>query len=210
MPGACGGHGAGAGQARGQLRFCWDALTVYRGVMSLPHHPPPDLSADRLVLRQPTQSDAGAIVAMADDEEIARNLARMPHPYGPGDFRYFLDEVVAGEWVWLIQSREAGAAMGTIGLTPDSGPTSLVLGYWLGRAHWGRGFATEAAGAVIRFARDTLACTRIRAGHFTHNPASGRVLEKLGFVVTGQSVQYSLGARAQQDHVDMALDLETP
>ena len=210
MPGACGADGAGAGQVRERLRFCWDALTVYRGVMSLPHHPPPDLSTERLVLRQPGPSDTGAVVAIANDEEIARNLARMPYPYRLGDFRYFLDQVVAGEWVWLIQSRETGEAIGMIGLTPDDVPTSLILGYWLGRAHWGQGFATEAAGAVNGFARDTLACTRIRAGHFTHNPASGQVLEKLGFVVTGQSVQYSLGARAQQDHVDMALDLETP
>ena len=60
----------------------------------------------------------------------------------------------------------------------------MELGYWIMRANWGRGFATEACSALIDIAR-TLGLSRLEAGHFIDNPASGRVLEKLGFEPLG-------------------------
>jgi RimJ/RimL family protein N-acetyltransferase len=60
------------------------------------------------------------------------------------------------------------------------------MGYWIARPYWGQGFATEAAHALIDIAR-TLKLPRLEASHFVDNPASGRVLEKLGFVPTGLS-----------------------
>jgi RimJ/RimL family protein N-acetyltransferase len=62
----------------------------------------------------------------------------------------------------------------------------VELGYWIARPHWGRGYATEAGRAVLAIARDALRVRRLEAGHFTDNPASGRVLEKLGFRPTGR------------------------
>ena len=60
------------------------------------------------------------------------------------------------------------------------------MGYWIARAHWGKGFATEASRALIDIAK-VLKLPRLEASHFLDNPASGRVLEKLGFVATGMS-----------------------
>jgi RimJ/RimL family protein N-acetyltransferase len=65
---------------------------------------------------------------------------------------------------------------------------AVELGYWIARAHWGKGFATEAGRALIEIAR-ALKLPRLEASHFLDNPASGRVLEKLGFVPTGLSVE---------------------
>ena len=62
------------------------------------------------------------------------------------------------------------------------------MGYWIGRQHWGKGFATEASRALIEIAK-TLKLPRLEASHFLDNPASGRVLEKLGFVATGMSAE---------------------
>lgn len=56
-----------------------------------------------------------------------------------------------------------------------------TLGYWLDRATWGRGYAFEAASAVTRLSFEELGLTRLKAGHADDNPASGRILTKLGF-----------------------------
>jgi len=61
---------------------------------------------------------------------------------------------------------------------------AVEMGYWIARPHWNQGFATEASRAVIDIAR-TLKLPRLEASHFVDNPASGRVLEKLGFIPTG-------------------------
>jgi RimJ/RimL family protein N-acetyltransferase len=58
------------------------------------------------------------------------------------------------------------------------------MGYWIARSHWGRGFATEACTALVDIAR-TLGLAQLEASHFIDNPASARVLDKLGFESTG-------------------------
>jgi RimJ/RimL family protein N-acetyltransferase len=78
--------------------------------------------------------------------------------------------------------------VGTAGLgrRPDG---AVELGYWIARPYWGLGYATEAARAVLDIARHSLRLNRLVAGHFVDNPASGRVLEKIGFRPTGEIVQ---------------------
>jgi RimJ/RimL family protein N-acetyltransferase len=90
---------------------------------------------------------------------------------------------------FLITERTDGEPriIGSCGL--GRRPSGAVeLGYWIGRAHWGKGFATEASRALIEIAR-TLKLSRLEASHFLDNPASGRVLEKLGFKPTGLSAE---------------------
>lgn len=60
-----------------------------------------------------------------------------------------------------------------------------MLGYWIGKPYWGHGYASEAAHRVIRFAFDELDAKLLTAGWFFDNPASGRILEKLGFKPSG-------------------------
>jgi RimJ/RimL family protein N-acetyltransferase len=120
------------------------------------------------------------------DRSIARNLAVVPWPYTIRDAEAFLasprDPVLPS---LLIFERTDGAPelVGSCGLgRRPSG--SVELGYWIARCSWGRGFATEACTALIDIAR-ALGLKQLEGSHFIDNPASGRVLDKLGFESTG-------------------------
>jgi RimJ/RimL family protein N-acetyltransferase len=151
---------------------------------------------ERLLLRPGWIEDAPALFEAIRDEAIVRNLATAPWPYCIDHARAFLTtERTPGNPVMLICRRTAGApeVIGTIGFAPR--PSGEVeLGYWIARPHWNRGYATEAGEAVVAMARDTYRVPRLSAGHFLDNPASGRVLEKLGFRATGTIMpRYSAG-----------------
>jgi len=142
------------------------------------------LKTARLVLRPPVLADSRAIARLANDRRIAENLRRLPHPYSRADADAFLDYLVRErrETVFLIEAE--GTTCGMIGLDfgNDDGPE---IGYWLGVAHWGKGFATEAVRAVIDYAFEEHAIDELFAGARVTNPASRRVLEKCGFQWTG-------------------------
>ncbi len=142
---------------------------------------------ERLLLRPGWKEDAPALFQAIADEAIVRNLASPPWPYSLADAEAFLaTERRPDEGSFLIFRRTRGAPqlIGTTGFgRRPSG--AIELGYWIARPHWGLGYATEAAAAVVAIAHDGLRLDRLVAGHFLDNPASGRVLEKLGFRTTG-------------------------
>jgi len=140
----------------------------------------------RLLLRPGFPEDAPALAHAIADEAIVRNLVVVPWPYTVRDAEAFLasprDPVLPS---FLIFERTDGAPRlaGSCGL--GRRPSGAVeLGYWIARASWGRGFATEAGRALIDIAR-TLGLPQLEASHFIDNPASARVLDKLGFESTG-------------------------
>jgi RimJ/RimL family protein N-acetyltransferase len=141
---------------------------------------------ERLLLRPGWAEDAPALATAIADEMIVRNLATAPWPYSLRDAEAFLaqprDPVLPS---FLIFERTDGEPrlVGSCGL--GRRPSGAVeLGYWIARPFWGRGIATEAATALIEIAR-TMGFTRLEGSHFLDNPASGRVLEKLGFEPLG-------------------------
>ena len=144
----------------------------------------PGLTTERLSLRGLTEGDVDAIVSIVGNWEVARCLARVPHPYGPADARFFLEQVVPTEWVWAITLRGFDDLVGAIGLTPEKSEHTAELGYWLSPPHWGCGIATEATRSVVSFGFGTLGLPYLTSSYFENNPASGRVLQKLGFVET--------------------------
>lgn len=150
---------------------------------------------DRLLLRPGWLEDAPALFRGISDEAIVRNLASAPWPYTLSDAESFLrTDRAAGEPCFLIFLRTEGAPLlvGTVGFgRRPTGETEF--GYWIARAHWGRGYATEAGRAALDLARDSLRLKKVNAGHFLDNPASGRVLEKLGFRPVGLAQRYSAG-----------------
>lgn len=164
----------------------------------------PALATPRLPLRPPAERDIPAIIAIAGNLEVARQLARVPHPYGEPEARFFLDHVVPSERVWAITLRGDDTLIGTIGLTPPANRTA-ELGYWLSPAHWNRGRATEAARAVIDHAFATLDLASIKASHFTTNPASARILAKLGFRPVGETTIHCLATGQNMASVMMHL-----
>jgi RimJ/RimL family protein N-acetyltransferase len=141
---------------------------------------------ERLLLRPGFPEDAPALAAALNSEQIVRNLARVPWPHTLADAEAFLARTVHPFLPsFLITERTASAPLivGGCGLhRRESG--AVELGYWVARPHWGRGIATEACRAVVDIAR-TLKLAALEASHFLDNPASGRVLEKLGFEPTG-------------------------
>lgn len=142
------------------------------------------LETERLVLRQPTLADVKAIAAIVGDKRVAINLRRVPHPYTQDDAVEFVAAVanVGSAKTFLIE--QDGDAVGLIGLNWESEDVP-VLGYCLGIGHWGKGFATEAARAVIDYAFEEFAIAYIRSHARVVNPASRHVLEKCGFQWTG-------------------------
>lgn len=167
--------------------------------------PVPDLATDRLRLRAPALDDVADIARLANDFAVARWLTRLPHPYGEADARFYLTEVRKTDRAWAITAKAGGALMGVIGLAPHGDADAFELGYWLGRAFWGKGFASEAGRAVLDHAARAHPARRIVAGHFAENAASARVLAKLGFVETGRGMRYGRAIDASLPHVDMAL-----
>jgi RimJ/RimL family protein N-acetyltransferase len=162
--------------------------------------------SERLFLRPAFPEDAPAILAGIGEEAIVRNLARAPWPYTMADARAFAALPQDPRLPHFLVTLPGHGVIGSAGLGEHEGEPEL--GYWIARAHWGRGYATEAAGAVLRIAR-TLGHTRLRAGHFTDNPGSGRVLRKLGFVPTGRAATRPCRARGgPAESVEYALDLE--
>lgn len=148
----------------------------------------PVIDTRRLRLRAPGPLDAADIARLCDDPDIARMTARMPHPYTRADAEQFVAKAAGGdprrEHAFLVEHEDLGP-VGMVGLFHDADPWP-ELGYWVGRPFWGRGLATEAVQGALGWARRRWGKRAVCAGYFHDNPASGRVLEKAGFLHTGE------------------------
>ncbi len=145
----------------------------------------PVLETERLVLRAPRLGDAKTIATLANDRRIAENTARIPHPYKLADAKGWVASANLrdGEETYAITLGD-GTLIGACGLELRDGPTPEI-GYWLGVDYWGKGYATEAARALIDRAFGDLDHPALQGGARVTNPASRRVLEKCGFQWTG-------------------------
>jgi len=147
--------------------------------------PMPILRTPRLVLRPFLPEDAAAVQRLAGGRDIAASTLTVPHPYPDG---------AAEEWIgthataWAEQRvltlavtmPDEDVLVGAVGLELAMADRRAELGYWIGIPWWNRGYATEASQAIIGFGFTSLGLHRIMARHMARNPASGRVMEKLG------------------------------
>ena len=172
--------------------------------------PRPNFQTERLLLRRPGAGDIGAVIAIAGDWEVARRLARVPHPYGERDAHFFLDIIVPSELVWAITWRESAELVGMVGLTQQAENDTAELGYYVDRSHWGIGIATEAATPVVDYGLHVLGLRCLKSGYFLDNPRSGRVLTKLGFVEIGRADRPCLAAGSTVPSVEMRLEASPP
>ena len=148
------------------------------------------LQTARLTLRPYALSDIAALVPLIGAREVAATTLRIPHPYTEDYAREFIAgsqaDLASGNGLRLgIIIHETGALCGGIGLRIDADHCRAELGYWIGIPYWGNGYATEAAIAVVRYGFETLKLHRIFASHTTNNPASGRILQKIGMQYEG-------------------------
>ena len=163
----------------------------------------------RLLLRPGFPEDAMALLSAIADESVVRNLATAPWPYSIRDAEAYLakprDPLLPS---LLIFERGAGAPqlVGACGLGRRPSGT-VELGYWVAQPFWNRGFATEACTALVDIAR-TLGFQSLEGSHFVDNPASARVLEKLGFEPLGiVAPRYSCARGAEAPARLMRLEL---
>lgn len=148
----------------------------------------PVIETRRLVLRSPETGDAPAVAAICRDLDVSRMTLRMPHPYGLADAEAWVTQAQGSDprrdRAFVI-TEEDGEVVGLFGFFHDRDPWP-ELGYAVGRRWWGRGYATEALEGAVAWARRSWRRRALGAGHFEDNPASGRVLEKAGFLYTGE------------------------
>lgn len=146
----------------------------------------PTLETDRLRIRPYSEADIPELLPLIGTKEVAATTLRIAHPYTEKDAREFLEFANEPGKVWLaITLRNDGRQIGGIGLRIEEQHQHAELGYWLGAAYWGQGYATEAGRAMLRFGFEDLKLHRIFATHFKHNPASGSILKKLGMRYEG-------------------------
>ena len=188
------------------MRFRYLGGMTHTPTARLPLGNPPLLTTARLSLRATQIQDAATIAELANDWEIARRLARLPHPYAIGDAHFFLREIVPHELAWAITSKNDGALLGVAGLVPHAAAETVELGYWLGQRHWGHGFATEAAQAITRYAFEELGLPRLISGCFVENVGSRRVLAKIGFEETGYGNRACLAVGSDLPFIEMTLE----
>lgn len=157
----------------------------------------PSLQTQRLLLRPFAKSDAPDVQRLAGAFEVADTTLHIPHPYPDGAAEAWISTHITrfsdGESaIFAIIERRTDRVVGAIGLEIAAGEAAAEMGYWIGKPYWNLGYCTEAAGALVRFGFDVLKLNRIQARHFTRNPASGRVMQKVGMTHEGhlrQAVQ---------------------
>ena len=155
----------------------------------------PTLMTRRLVLRGCTQADVPDIQRLAGDRAIADTTLRVPHPYELWMAERWVatcrENLDAGTGMNLaIALRSGDSYIGGIGLTLDLTADSAEMGYWIGKPYWNQGYGTEAAGAIIQYAFEELGLNRVFAAHYKRNPASGRIMQKIGMTYKGSLRQH--------------------
>jgi [ribosomal protein S5]-alanine N-acetyltransferase len=155
----------------------------------------PTLETARLLLRPFRLADADRVQRLAGDREVADTLLKVPYPYEDG----MAEKWIADQQDWFERRQQAVFAVtlksddtliGAIGLRLEMNDQRAELGYWIGKPYWNHGYCTEAARAAIQFGFEQLNLNRIFAHHFVRNPASGRVMQKLGMVYEGRLRQH--------------------
>ncbi|WDI30016.1 GNAT family N-acetyltransferase [Hyphococcus flavus] len=163
----------------------------------------------RFTLRPITEADAPAFAKICNDELIARNTARIPHPYTLDNaiaFTRYAMNAVSEKKEFPFAVCDGETIIGCSGVLQEG--DAWELGYWIANDARGRGAATEAARATVQFAIQGLCAKSVISGHFTDNIVSGRVLEKIGFRYTGKSVtMHSLGRGREVETRRMELSL---
>ena len=140
-------------------------------------------------LRSWTMNDVQSISRYANNRKIWLNLRNVfPNPYGEDHAKKWLVGIVGQSPETSFAIASADEAIGGIAFHPgqDVRRRTAEIGYWLGEPHWGKGIATDAVRAVVKYAFAEFELTRVEAHVFEWNPASCRVLEKAGFKQEGR------------------------
>ncbi len=170
----------------------------------------PNIETPRLVLRPFDLNDAPIVQRLAGDRAVADTTLHIPHPYVDGMAESWIGghgpEQEAGSALTLaVVLRADEDLIGAIGLKLVRELDKGELGYWIGKPFWNSGYATEAAAAVVEFGFVELGLNRISATHLARNPASGRVMQKIGMQLEGTARQDTIKWGIYEDLVHYAI-----
>ena len=157
--------------------------------------PIPNLETERLKLRPFSLADSADVQQLAGDRAVADTTIAIPNPYEDGEAEDWIakhqSEFDQGKGViFAVMCKADGLLIGAIGLMAIAAGHQGELGYWIGRPYWNQGFCTEACREVLRYAFLELGLIRVHCSHFSRNPASGRVMRKLGMQHEGSRRQH--------------------
>ena len=148
------------------------------------------MKSDRITLRSWRDSDAETLYKYASDEEVGARAGWQPHRSVEESLK-IIQTVFNNPTTWAIELNETGEAIGAIGYGPscdcslparEGEPT---VGYWVAKPFWGMGICTEALQMIVDYVKKNTEISSLISGHFIDNLASGRVMEKCGFIATG-------------------------
>lgn len=153
----------------------------------------PTLHTSRLTLGQLEISDIPTITAYAGNPNVSKILRTMPYPYAEKDAIFWLNRSRTEfekqtAYIFRIGLTTTGEFIGGIGLHIKKEHQKAVIGYWIGELFWGKGYMTEALGAVLEFGFETLNLNKIQAVHKLDNPQSGKVMAKNNMIQEAELV----------------------
>ena len=147
----------------------------------------PQLETERLILRMWTKKDAAALYDYARDPDVGPNAGWKPHA-NVGESRLIIEQLFRRNMTWAIVEKATGVVVGSIGFEPDKyrpGIDSKEMGYSLAKSRWGKGYMTEAARRLVRYAFEELGLVILMIRTSETNIRSQRVIEKCGFKYEG-------------------------
>ena len=145
----------------------------------------------RILLRSWRESDAAALFKYASDPAVGPRAGWPPHK-SIEESQEIIRTIFRAEGMWAVIWKETGEAIGCVGYLPASSSNLQIaddeceVGYWIARPYWGKGICTEALQMVIDHCAHEKGFRVLWGDYFPSNPASGRVMEKCGFIDTGK------------------------
>ena len=150
------------------------------------------METDRIILRPWLDSDAEALFKYASDPDVGPPAGWPPHQTVEESLE-IIRTLFHNDTTWAIELKESGEAIGAIGYGPScecqlpARENEPLIGYWVAKPYWNRGICTEALRLMTDHIRKKTDIKSLISGHYIDNPASGRVMEKCGFVATGET-----------------------
>lgn len=147
----------------------------------------PKLETDRLIMRMWNKKDAEALFAYAKDPDVGPHAGWKPHE-SIAESKMIIDGLFKHNMTWAIIVKGTDLPIGSIGFEPDKYRpeiNSREMGYSLAKAHWGKGYMTEAAVRLIKYGFDELNLEVLMIRTSDVNFRSRRVIEKCGFTYEG-------------------------
>ncbi|OGO30889.1 MAG: GNAT family N-acetyltransferase [Chloroflexi bacterium RBG_16_56_11] len=153
------------------------------------------IATEHLLLRPYTLADAPDLQRHIGERDIAATTINIPHPYVDGMAEEWIgkhrERAEKGEFQFAITDRQDGRLLGGIGFHDvDRESECAEIGYWIAKPYWRNGYGTEAARAILKYGFEVMGLNRIHARHFKHNPASGRIMQKIGMKYEGSLRQH--------------------